>query len=62
RPSTVDSIPLIGPFAKTKNVFAAFGHQHIGLTGGPKTGRWIAGMVAGTASNTDLSAFSPNRF
>ncbi|MEM9732495.1 MAG: FAD-dependent oxidoreductase, partial [Pseudomonadota bacterium] len=51
RPSTVDSIPLIGPFAKTKNVFAAFGHQHIGLTGGPKTGRWIAGMVDGTTSN-----------
>ncbi|MEL7228785.1 MAG: FAD-binding oxidoreductase [Pseudomonadota bacterium] len=62
RPSTVDSIPLIGPFAKTKNVFAAFGHQHVGLTGGPKTGRWIAGMVDGTAGNTDLSAFSPNRF
>lgn len=62
RPSTVDSIPVIGPFAKTPNVFAAFGHQHIGLTGGPKTGRWIAQMIDGTPSNNDLSAFSPDRF
>jgi D-amino-acid dehydrogenase len=40
----------------------AFGHQHIGLTAGPKTGRLIADMVSDQPSNTDLSAFDPARY
>jgi len=28
----------------------------------PATGRLIAGMVDGAVSNTEVSAFSPNRF
>lgn len=34
RPATSDSLPLIGEVGASR-VFAAFGHQHIGLTGGP---------------------------
>ncbi len=62
RPSTTDSLPMIGAFEKAPNVWSAFGHQHIGLSGGPKTGRWIAQMIAGQTPNADLSAFAPNRF
>ena len=62
RPAPVDSRPLIGPATKGLNLWAGFGHHHVGLTGGPKTGRWLAGMIGGEASNTDLAAFDPARF
>ncbi|MEE4188925.1 MAG: FAD-dependent oxidoreductase [Roseobacter sp.] len=61
RPSTTDSLPLIGQIGETR-VFAAFGHQHIGLTGGPKTGRLIAGLVTGQPLNTDVAPYAPQRF
>lgn len=61
RPATSDSLPLIGEVGAT-GVFTAFGHHHIGLTGGPKTGRLVAGLVANKPSNTDLGPYSPMRF
>ncbi|MGX9356949.1 NAD(P)/FAD-dependent oxidoreductase [Roseobacteraceae bacterium S113] len=61
RPATADSLPVIGAAPKLANVFLGYGHHHIGLTGGPKTGRWLAQMVTGIATNEDLSAFSPAR-
>lgn len=62
RPSTPDSLPLIGAFEDVPNVWAGFGHQHLGLTGGPKTGRWLAQLIAGENLNEDLSAYRTNRF
>ena len=62
RPSTVDSLPVIGQVSKEGNIWAAFGHQHVGLTGGPKTGRWLAQLMTGSPVNADLSPFSPSRF
>ncbi|MEM9709873.1 MAG: FAD-binding oxidoreductase [Pseudomonadota bacterium] len=61
RPAPSDSLPLIGEIRST-GVYTAFGHHHIGLTGGPKTGRMVAGLVADLPMNTDLRAFSPMRF
>lgn len=61
RPAPSDSLPLIGQVGATR-VFTAFGHHHIGLTGGPKTGRLIAGLVTGQPSNMDLEAYAPERF
>lgn len=61
RPAPSDSLPLIGEVART-GVFAAFGHHHIGLTSGPKTGRLIAAMLAGQPPNIDLSIYAPDRF
>jgi len=62
RPSTPDSLPVIGNFPDAENVWAGFGHQHLGLTGGPKTGRWLAQMISGETPNEDISAFAVNRF
>ncbi len=62
RPSTVDSLPVIGNLGEVKNVWPAFGHQHVGLTAGPKTGRWIAQLIDGDSPNFDLAIFSPKRF
>ncbi len=61
RPATTDSLPVIGELGKT-GVFAGFGHHHIGLTGGPKTGRLIADLITQKRSNIDLAAFDPRRF
>lgn len=61
RPAPADSLPLIGEIG-TSGVYCAFGHHHIGLTGGPKTGRLVAGLISGERPNEDLSAYDPNRF
>jgi len=62
RPSTPDSLPLVGAFKNVPNVWAGFGHQHLGLTGAPKTGRWLAQLMSGEMPNVDLEQYSPNRF
>lgn len=62
RPSLPDSLPIIGAVPDHPNVFLAFGHQHIGLSTGPRTGRLIAQLVAGEQINEDLSAFRADRF
>ncbi|MCY3878134.1 MAG: FAD-dependent oxidoreductase [Rhodobacteraceae bacterium] len=61
RPAPSDSLPLIGETGGT-GIFTAFGHHHIGLTGGPKTGRIVADLVAGDDPGLDAAMFSPNRF
>lgn len=61
RPAPSDSLPLIGEIGSTR-IFTAFGHHHIGLTGGPKTGRLVAGLITGDQVNTDLRPYHPQRF
>lgn len=61
RPAPADSLPLIGQIRDSR-VYTAFGHHHIGLTGGPKTGRLVAGLITGAQVNTDLAPYHPQRF
>lgn len=61
RPAPSDSLPLIGEVASS-GVYTAFGHHHIGLTGGPKTGRLVAEMISGQALSTDVTPYQPERF
>lgn len=61
RPAPADSLPLIGQVGST-GIYAGFGHHHIGLTGGPKTGRLIAQMISGQTPNTDMRPYDPQRF
>lgn len=62
RPAPADSIPVIGELPHIKGAFTGFGHHHIGLTGGPKTGRILAQLISGRKPNVDLSVYSPARF
>ncbi|WP_454854711.1 NAD(P)/FAD-dependent oxidoreductase [Rhizobium binxianense] len=62
RPAPADSIPVIGPSPRIAGAWMGFGHHHIGLTGGPKTGKLLAGMIAGHKSNLDLAPYAPIRF
>jgi len=59
RPAPADSLPLIGANDPHNKSFSAFGHQHVGLTGGPKTGRVIADLICDKKPNLDLAPFDP---
>lgn len=62
RPSTPDSLPVIGASPHTPHVFYAFGHQHLGLTLSAITGRLVAALVGGRAPEIDLSPYRVRRF
>ncbi|WP_209508229.1 MULTISPECIES: FAD-dependent oxidoreductase [unclassified Ruegeria] len=62
RPAPADSIPVIGDVPGIKGAYMGFGHHHIGLTGGPKTGRLLAQMIAGRTPNVDMSVYAPSRY
>lgn len=61
RPSTPDSLPLIGELDGS-GIYLGFGHQHVGLTAGPKTGRLIAQMIDRSPPNIDMTPYAPDRF
>ncbi len=62
RPTTANSYPVIGRPAHLSNAYVGFGHQHIGLTAGPKTGRILAEIISNRPVNKDLSVFDPNQY
>lgn len=62
RPSLPDSLPVIGPASRNRNVFYAFGHGHYGMTQSAVTGTIIADLIAERAPSLALDPFSPRRF
>ncbi|MEH6825165.1 MAG: FAD-dependent oxidoreductase [Motiliproteus sp.] len=62
RPSTPDSLPVIGSLADKPRVTLAFGHGHLGLTLGSITGQLVAQSIEGRPTAVDLEPFSPMRF
>jgi D-amino-acid dehydrogenase len=62
RPSTPDSLPVVGPATRAHNVVYAFGHGHTGLTGAPITAELVASFVTGAAPPIDPQPFRPTRF
>ncbi|PWV98912.1 glycine/D-amino acid oxidase-like deaminating enzyme [Hoeflea marina] len=62
RPAPSDSIPLIGPVPGAEGAYVGFGHHHVGMTAGPKTGRLLAQMISGQRPNLDVAPYAPLRF
>ena len=62
RPTLPDFLPVIGPSKKNKNIFYAFGHQHLGWTLGAITGKIVSGILVNEKTNLDLSPYSSKRF
>jgi D-amino-acid dehydrogenase len=62
RPSTPDSLPIVGPAPRCRRVYFAFGHGHFGLMAAPPTGQIIADLIAGRAPRIDITPFRPERF
>ncbi len=62
RPSFPDSLPALGAVPGLRNLTAAFGHGHLGMTAAPMTGRIAAALVAGEPPNLDLTPYGLERF
>ena len=62
RPSTPDSLPVIGPSSRGDAVIHAFGHGHLGLTLSAITARLVADLVSGRPSDIDLAPYLISRF
>lgn len=62
RPSTPDSLPVLGRSADFRDTYFAFGHGHLGLTLGAVTGELIADLALGRIGDGDLTAFRAERF
>ncbi len=62
RPMTWDSLPIIGAVPSCMNAYLATGHNMLGLSLAPATGKLIAEMLCETPTHIDAAAFSPRRF
>ena len=62
RPCLPDMLPVIGPVPGRPGLWLDFGHQHLGLTLGPVSGRLLAEMMTGAAPYTDPAPYRADRF
>lgn len=62
RPSTPDSLPVIGRLNRHHNLSVAFGHGHLGLTFAGVTGKIIRSLIDETPTLLDVAPFALERF
>lgn len=62
RPSTPDSLPVLGEAPGRPGLYLAFGHGHFGMTGGPPSGRLIARLINRQKPELDPARYSLARF
>jgi glycine/D-amino acid oxidase-like deaminating enzyme len=62
RPSTPDSLPILGEMPGRPGLYLALGHGHFGMTGGPPSGRIVSQLITGTPLAIDISPYAPTRF
>jgi D-amino-acid dehydrogenase len=62
RPALPDTVPIISPSAKTRGVFVATGHGHLGVTYAATTARLMGHLITGTTPPLDMHPFRIDRF
>ena len=62
RPSLPDSLPVLQELTSEPGLYLNFGHSHYGLMMAPKSGELIADLVLKRNPNSDLAAYSFDRF
>ena len=62
RPMTPDGLPFLGRCPGHERIVVAAGHNMLGLTLAPITGRVIAGLVIDDDPGIDLRPFAPDRY
>ena len=62
RPMTWDSLPIIGRVPRLSNALLATGHNMLGLSLAPMTGKAIADLIAERPTDLPMEALSPTRF
>mgnify|MGYP005842804739 CR=1 FL=1 len=62
RPSMPDGMPCLGPASGSADIVHAFGHGHIGLVAGARTGRVVGALLAREAPEIPIGAYDARRF
>jgi D-amino-acid dehydrogenase len=62
RPALPDTVPILSASARTKGVFYATGHGHLGLTYAATTARLMGRLIVGERPEIDLHPYRVNRF
>ena len=62
RPTTPDTVPVIGHSNCDKRILYAVGHGHLGLTQAPGTAALVADLLLGHSPAIDVSPYRANRF
>jgi D-amino-acid dehydrogenase len=62
RPSTPDSLPVLGAVEAIPGLVLACGHGHFGLTGAPMSARLVAASILGIAPPIDPRPYAITRF
>jgi len=62
RPMTYDSLPIIDRSPKYRNVIIAAGHNMLGLSMAPATGKLVAELAEGTSPHIDPAPYRAGRF
>jgi D-amino-acid dehydrogenase len=55
-------LPIIGRATRQRGLWFDFGHQHLGLTLGPVSGRLLADLVTGAEPFIDPAPYAVERF
>jgi D-amino-acid dehydrogenase len=62
RPMTPDSLPIIGRSSAYENVLIAAGHNMLGVSMAPATGKLVAELLGSAAPHLDPVPYSAGRF
>jgi D-amino-acid dehydrogenase len=62
RPAFPDTVPLMSASAKTKGLFYATGHGHLGLTSAATNARLMADLITGARPPIDMQPYRIDRF
>lgn len=62
RPALPDTVPILSASARTKGLFYATGHGHLGLTYAATTARLMGDLITGVPPAVDLHPYRINRF
>lgn len=62
RPALPDTVPILSASARTKGLFYATGHGHLGLTYAATTARLMGELMTGAKPSVDLTPYRVNRF
>jgi sarcosine oxidase subunit beta len=62
RPYTPDLLPIISPVEQISGLYIAAGHEGIGITEGPVTGKLVSQMITGQQPEISINELSFSRF
>lgn len=62
RPSTPDSLPILGGLDTMPDLYFGFGHGHTGITGAPASAEILTNLILGGSNAIDVAPYDIKRF